>query len=207
MELRKLTHMQRDALKEVGNIGAGHAATALSQIIGRKIEMTVPEITIIDKEEMGKTMKNGTKVGVGVYTDVFGSISAHVLIFFSRDNAFSLVDIIMKRQKGETKNLEMMEESALKEIGNILSASYLNAISDFANLFLMPSIPKIIIDSNEEILKFVGFQFAQAFKNVLLIETEFVDNPNRLTANFYLIPDEKSLSIILENLNVPHKEG
>ena len=98
--------------------------------------------------------------------------------------------------------IEGMEESAIKEVGNILASSYLSAIGEFTHLKLMPSIPNILVDNLPEIVIYVSKKFQEVLENALWIETEFIDSPNRISGNFYLLPDDKALNVILKSLNL-----
>lgn len=203
MDLERLSNIQKSALKEIGNIGAGNAASALSQMVGRKIEMSVPEISIIATEEIQKTLsEQSQKKGVGIYTMVYGDVNGKILMYFEKENAFQLIDIMMGRTSGDTKSIEDIEESAIKEIGNILASSYLSAIGEFTKLRLMPSIPNIVEETLEQIVSFVSRQFQEVVGNALWIETEFIDSPNKISGNFYLLPDAVALETILKSLNL-----
>ncbi len=201
MDLNNLTKLQQSALKEIGNIGAGNAASALSQMIGRKIEMTVPDIMLISTDNIAETIK-GNEVGLGIYTKVLGDINGKILMFFLKENALQLIDIVMGQPVGTSKIIAGIEESAIMEVGNILASSYLSAIGEFTKLRLMPSIPNLALGTISETVTFVSKQFQEALGNALWIETEFLDSPNRLSGNFYLLPDDKALQIILGALNL-----
>ncbi len=201
MDLNNLTKIQQSALKEIGNIGAGNAASALSQMIGRKIEMTVPDIMLISTENIAETIK-GNEVGLGIYTKVLGDINGKILMFFLKEHALQLIDIVMGREVGTSQIIAGIEESAIMEVGNILASSYLSAIGEFTKLRLMPSIPNLALGTISETVIFVSKQFQEALGNALWIETEFLDSPNRLSGNFYLLPDDKALQIILGALNL-----
>ncbi len=202
MNMENLSNLQKSALKEIGNIGAGNAASALSQMVGRKIEMSVPEISFISTDQIQETIQNKTNIGVGIYTKVYGDINGKILMYFEKKNALQLIDILMCRETGTTKAIEGMEESAIKEVGNILASSYLSAIGEFTKLKLMPSIPNILVDNLPEIVIYVSKKFQEVLENALWIETEFIDSPNRISGNFYLLPDDKALNVILKSLNL-----
>ena len=144
-EVLSLSPMQLDALREIGNIGAGNAATALSQIINRKIDMSVPRLNILPLSEVPDVVGGADTMVAGVYLRVFGPAPSSILFLLPRDSAFSLVDMAMGRERGTTDILNAMDESALMEIGNILAGSFLNALSYFTKMTLLPSLPALAI--------------------------------------------------------------
>lgn len=145
-EFLNLSNMQLDALKEIGNVGAGNSATALSQIINRKIDMTVPQVSIMPLGDVPDVVGGSDAMVVGVFLRVYGLAPGSILFLLPRDSAFALIDMLMGREKGTTQELDFMDESALMEIGNILAGAYLNALSHFTKLTLLPSIPALALD-------------------------------------------------------------
>lgn len=200
MNLDKFNEKQLDALKELGNIGAAHAATALSQMIGHKIEMTVPTVNLVKKSELEYAHKGEEKPGVAIYTDMFGKITGKILIFFEYNNALSLIKILMG--KNDINKLTEVEESALKEVGNILASSYLNAISTIIDGVLLPSIPSISLDSLSGILSYFSLQFKGVIQNAIWIKTELLSEDQKIVGDFFLFPKDSSLDIIFNEMNV-----
>ncbi len=200
MNLNELNDKQRDALKELGNIGAAHAATALSQMLGQKIEMTVPKVDLVKRTQIEKSEKSIDKMGISIYTDVYGKITGKILIFFEYSNALNLVKMLM--QNKDISGITEIEESALKEVGNILSSSYLNAISTLIDGILLPSIPAITIDSLTGVLSFFSNKFKGVIQNALWIKTELRSETNTIVGDFFLFPHDASLNIIFEAMNV-----
>lgn len=194
--------MQLDALREIGNVGAGNAATALSQIINNKIDMTVPEVAILPLGEVPEVVGGPDAMVAGVYLRVFGLAPGSILFLLPRDSAFYLVDMLMGRSQGETQRLNSMDESALMEIGNILAGAYLNALSHFTKLTLLPSIPALAVDMAGAILSVILSQLGQMGDHALVIETEFTTDNDGVKGHFFLIPDPGSLSTILAAIGV-----
>lgn len=201
-EILKLSAMQLDALREVGNVGAGNSATALSQIINRKIDMTVPQVAIMPLGDVPDVVGGPDAMVVGVYLRVFGPAPSSILFLLPRDSAFYLVDMLMGREQGNTKSLTSMDESALMEIGNILSGAYLNSLSHFTNLTLLPSIPALAMDMAGAILSVILIQLGQMGDHALVIETEFTTDNDGVKGHFFLIPDPGSLTTILAAIGV-----
>jgi chemotaxis protein CheC len=201
-EILKLSAMQLDALREVGNVGAGNSATALSQIINRKIDMTVPQVAIMPLGDVPDVVGGPDAMVVGVYLRVFGPAPSSILFLLPRESAFYLVDMLMGRQQGSTTSLTSMDESALMEIGNILAGAYLNSLSHFTNLTLLPSIPALALDMAGAILSVILIQLGQMGDHALVIETEFTTDTDGVKGHFFLIPDPGSLTTILAAIGV-----
>ena len=131
LESFALNPIQLDALTEIGNIGAGHAATVLSQLLGERINITVPRINIVPLASASEIVGGPEVVVVGIYLRVFGDAPSSILFVFPRQAAMQLVDILVGRNPGTTNLLREYEQSALKEIGNILTGAFLYALSTF----------------------------------------------------------------------------
>lgn len=201
-EILNLSVNQLDALREIGNVGAGNSATALSQIINRKIDMTVPQVAVMPLGDVPDVVGGPDAMIVGVFLRVYGIAPGSVLFLLPRDSAFYLIDMLMGKERGTTKNLNFMDESALMEIGNILAGSYLNALSHFTNLTLLPSIPALAMDMAGAILSVVLVQLGQLGDHALVIETEFLSEDDGIKGHFFLIPDPGSLNTILAAVGV-----
>lgn len=201
-DVLNLTPLQLDALKEVGNVGAGNAATALSQIISKKIDMTVPQVAILPLGDVPDVVGGPDTMVAGVYLRVFGPAPSSILFLLPRESALSLVDMLMGRERGYTQHLDAMDESALLEIGNILAGAYLNALSFFTRFTLLPSIPALAMDMAGAILSVILIQLGQMGDHALVIETEFSTEADGVKGHFFLIPDPGSLGTILTAIGV-----
>lgn len=201
-EVTKLSSLQLDALREIGNVGAGNAATALSQIINKKIDMTVPQVSILPLGEVPDVVGGPETMVAGVFLRVFGPAPSSILFLLPRESAMYLVDMLMGRDRGATQELDAMDESALLEIGNILAGAYLNALSYFTKFTLLPSIPALAMDMAGAILSVILIQLGALGDHALVIETEFSTEGDGVKGHFFLIPDPGSLSTILAAIGV-----
>lgn len=201
-DVTKLSALQLDALKEIGNVGAGNAATALSQIINRKIDMSVPQVAILPLGEVPEVVGGPDVMVAGVFLRVYGPAPGSILFLLPRDSAFYLVDTLMGRSEKTTEYLDEMDESALLEIGNILAGAYLNALSYFTKFTLLPSIPALAMDMAGAILSVILIQLGQMGDHALVIETEFTTENDGVKGHFFLIPDPGSLGTILQAIGV-----
>ena len=189
-----------DALREVGNIGAGNSATALSQLLNRKIDMTVPSINIVPFRDVF-SRNGGEELVAGVIVRVLGDTPGNILFVFDKETALSII----KDLTGENNvQISDMGNSVLCEIGNIISGSYLNAIAKLTNLVIMPSVPAVATDMLGAILSTTFIESGQYDDYVLDIETEFKQgvHSERLGGHFYYIPMPGSLEKILNILGV-----
>ena len=197
-----LTPVQLDALKEIGNVGAGNSATALSQIINRRIDMNVPKVDLVPLEAVPDLVGGPDAIVVGIFLRVYGKAPSNILFLLPQHSAFYLVDQLMGRQHGETKTLDFMDESALMEIGNILTGAYLNAFFTFTKLTMLPSIPALAMDMAGAILNVVLVQLGQMGDQALVIETEFLSEDDGISGQFFLVPDPGSLETIISAVGV-----
>ncbi len=201
-DVLELTPIQMDALREIGNVGAGNSATALSQIINHRIDMNVPEVSIVPLGEVPDLVGGPDAMVVGVFLRVYGSAPGNILFLLPAQSAFYLVDMLMGKKHGETQSLDFMDESALMEIGNILSGAYLNALFNLTKLSLLPSIPALAMDMAGAILSVVLIQLGQMGDHALVIETEFTTDEDGIKGHFFLVPDPGSLDTILRAVGV-----
>lgn len=198
MDYLNLSPIQLDALREVGNIGAGNAATALSQLINKKVEMTVPSLNIVPFDDIFARI-GGEEVVIGVIVRVLGDTPGNVLFIFEKDVALGLIQTLIGER---TEEISEMGTSALCEVGNIISSSYMNSIARFTNLVITPSVPAVTYDMLGAILSTTFIESGQYDDLVLDIETMFTQNQKKINGHFYYIPMPGSLEKILSALGV-----
>lgn len=198
----ELSGLQLDALREIGNIGAGNAATALAQMVNAKIEMTVPRVSILSLADVPELLGGADSHVVGIYLRVQGSIGANILFVLPIDNARLLVDMLMAAPSGSTRDFSEIELSALQEVGNIVAATYLNAMVMFTQLKMVPSVPASGIDMAGAILDAILAQFGEVGDYVLVLETKFRKDRQDVVGQFFLLPEPGSLDTILSALGV-----
>lgn len=203
-ELLTLRPEQLDALREVANIGAGHAATALSQMTGQTIMISVPTINITPLEDVPPHIGDPGEPVAAVLMQMQGDLSGRTLLVFPQGTAIRLAEIMMKRPHPGGADLSELEQSAIKEAGNILSGAYMNALSDFMGLKLLPSPPSLAMDMSQAVLTTAYLQFGSDRDLVFCVETEFVmqDAGEKLRGFFLLLPDVSSLRAILRAMRL-----
>lgn len=198
MEYLNLTPIQLDALKEVGNIGSGNAATALSQLLNRKIDMTVPAVNVVPFETIFSRI-GGEEIVIGVVVRVLGDTPGNILFIFEKEVALNLIETLLGQRE---EDINEMGNSVLCEIGNIISGTFMNAIARFTNLLIMPSVPAVSYDMLGAILSTTFIEAGQFDDYVLDIETHFLDENTNISGHFYYIPMPGSLEKILNALGV-----
>ena len=203
-DIRNLKPNQLDALREVANIGAGHAATALSQMTGGTIMISVPTINIARLEEVPPQVSGPEEPVAAVLMHMLGDLTGRTLLVFPKPTAIRLSEMMLRRPQGSSVDLGELEQSAIKEAGNILSGAYMNALSDFMGLMLLPSPPSLAIDMSTAVLTTAYLQFGGDLDYVFCVESEFFmkDLNEHLRGFFLLLPDPASLQAILRAVRV-----
>jgi chemotaxis protein CheC len=201
-ELPKLSPKQLDALKEISSIGAGNAATAFSQMLNRKVMMTVPSIHIVPIKDVPQYMGGPETLVAGVYTRLLGDVFGSVLLTFPRESAFSLTDILMGKKIGTTKILTGMGRSLLKETGMIVTGSFLTALSKMVNTTIIPRVPNLTLDMVGAIIDFILIDLSQEVEFAIVIEIRFEEKQSHVSGHFFLLPNPDSLKIILKAIGV-----
>lgn len=199
--LDNVNEMYMDVLREIGNIGAGNATTSLASMINAKIDMSVPKVELMEASKLGSAICPEDEIIVGIFLEVTHDITGSMMFLMKMDSAHYLVNKLMCKDPTNTDPFDEMDLSAMKEIGNIISASYLTALSGMTNLTISPSVPYIAVDMAGAILSVPAIQFGQYGNNALLIETEFGDD-YRIGGYFILMPEEESYAKILTSLGI-----
>jgi chemotaxis protein CheC len=199
-----LNAVERDALREVANIGAGHAATALSQMTSRTIMINVPEVNIRRLEEVAEMLGPPETVVVAVAMHMMGDLTGQTMVILPEPASRTLCDLLLRRPLGSTGSFGPMEESSLKETGNILTSAYLTALSDFLGMMLVPSVPSLMTDYAGAVLTSVSLNYGQGRDIVFCVDTAFrVEGaPELLHGEFVLLPDTVSLGAIFEAIRL-----
>lgn len=200
LDLQSVTSEYFDVLKEIGNIGAGNATTALAQMLQCKVDMKVPQVRLLEFKDVGEEMGGEEQIMAGIYLVVEGDITGSIMFLLEKDSARHLVGKLMGMEP-EGDEFSEMELSALKEIANIITGSYLNSLSALTNLKIFPSIPALSIDMAGAILSVPAIEFGTVGDNILLIETQFTDDMD-MNGYFILVPDLESYEKILHSLGL-----
>src|SRR3954465_8855591 len=205
MEVRDLKESQLDAIREVANIGAGHAATALSGMTNRTIMITVPRVFVRPLEEACDLVTAPDEVVAAVLMHMMGDLTGRALVLFPQRSAYTVCDFLLRRPVGTTQVFGEMEQSGLKEAGNILASAYLNALSDFMGMMLVPSVPSLVIDLSGAVLTSAHLNFGHDREYAFCVETSFriEGSSDPMGGHFLLLPDVASLRSIFDAIRIP----
>ena len=199
--LDQVNDMYFDVLKEIGNIGAGNATTAISHMLNIKVDMEVPKVEFLTFQELPTAISAEEETVVGIYLEVESDIGGSMMFLLKMESARYLVNRLMGRPDDYEEEFSEMDLSAIKEIGNIISGSYLSALSSMTNMVITASVPYLAIDMAGAILSVPAIQFGQYGDNALLIQTEFGDDV-KIQGFFILMPDVESYDKILTSLGI-----
>ena len=202
MTLEQVTDNYYDVLKEIGNIGAGNAMTALSQMLQCKVDMQVPQVRLLDFAAVGDMMGGEEQIMVGVFLGVEGDITGSMMFMVEEESARHLIQKITMGMLPAGSEFEEMGLSAMKEVGNIITGAYLNSLSTLTNLKIFPTPPALTVDMAGAILSVPAIQFGIFGDKILLIQSKFYDEIE-LDGYFILIPDLESYAKILTALGLP----
>lgn len=201
INLDALTDMQFDVLKEIGNIGAGNATTALSQMINMKIDMSVPKVALVPLSEISGIIGSEEMVIVGIMLGMEGDITGTMMFLLKVDSAHRIVNQLMGVDSAADAEFNEMEYSALGEIGNIIAGSYLSALSSLTGLKIAATVPATTIDMAGAILSVPAIEYGKIGDKVLFIETQLGED-DFLNGYIVMVPEVESYGKILTSLGI-----
>lgn len=203
INVERMSQEYFDILKELGNIGAGNATTALAQMLQCKVDMKVPQVQLLEFKEVGEMVGGAEQQMTAIYLGVEGEITGSIMFLMDMPTAKHLVAKMLMGM-GASRGIggfTEMELSALLEIGNIIAGSYLNSLSDLTRLTIYPTIPSIATDMAGAILSVPAIEFGVYGDKLLLIQTQFSDEIE-LNGYFILVPDVDSYARMLASLGI-----
>lgn len=206
ISLDNLDDMQYDVLKEIGNIGAGNATTALSKMLSIKVDMSVPNVALIPFSEISSFIGSEEQTVVGILVGIEGDVDGMMMFLFDMKSAHHLVNSLMMRdldydESEDVASFSEMDMSALSEIGNIVSGSYLNALAGLTNLKIISTIPSLTVDMVGALLSVPAAEFGKYGDKLLMIQSQFGEM-EFVTGYFLLIPELESYDKILASLGM-----
>lgn len=200
MPFLKLNNVQMDILKETSNIGMGHAATALSQMIGHPVKLRVPHVTITKISQVPESLGGAEKMMVGITLQVLGDARGSILLLFPQESAHRLLYNLIGDQ-GKVLIMNEVTISALKEVGNILASAYLSALGSMLHKTLIPSVPLLAYDMAGAVVDYVLIDLSKSSDLAMLVETDFIGESSSdlaIKGHFFLIPDPSTLDMFLD---------
>lgn len=198
----ELSDMHIDVLTEIGNIGAGNTATSLSQLLEQSVDISVPKVKILSFDETIQALGGPEKICVGIFTQISGDIKGFMMFILEQEFSHLALNVLMGKNITSYKQMTEMDYSAVSEIGNIMSASYICAISSLTGMDIQISIPSVSIDMLGSIMSVPVIEFGKIGDKVLFIEGDFVGSSQNITSRIILIPDMESLNKIMKSLGI-----
>jgi chemotaxis protein CheC len=196
---KTLTEFQKDALQEVGNIGIGQATTSLSQMVNRKVGISIPDMKLLPLIEVPALVKNEAPV-VGVILKLTGDAKGFLLLLLSKSTAKMLIKLIIG-ESDETKGFDEMEVSVLMELANIMGGTYISSLSNFLSITIGISTPSQAYDRSDTIIEQVLGLMSPDVKDVLFLKTEFTINEEKIDGKILIFTDADSLKNMLDAIN------
>ena len=202
IDIDNMNSMVIDILKELGNIGAGNAATALASMISKKVDMHVPNVRVLEFKNVAEILGGEENIIVGIYFELSEDIQGNIMFALDMQSAINLTNLLYGRKK-TVDEMDESDISALNEIGNILASSYSNSLSQLTGLKMFISIPSLTIDMAGAILSVPAIQYGYIADHALMIETVFEgEDETFIRGNLFFIPDLDSFEKIFKALGV-----
>jgi chemotaxis protein CheC len=196
----EFNEVELDALKEMGNIGCGNAATSLSNMLNKKVYLSFPIVKYVKVEDVPKYVKNKDSICVGVFFNITGDLVGNMLLIFTEKSAKDLISVLMGVPVSEIE-LDDMSLSGLKETGNIIFGNYLNSLADFFEMTLLPSVPHVAIDTPASMMNSIAAYQSQYFNNVLLTDADIFVEGESVFGDFVLMFDNESTKKIIKSIH------
>jgi chemotaxis protein CheC len=200
LTLEQMSTTYYDVLKEIGNIGAGNATTALASLLQSKVDMKVPQVMMLEFKDVGTLLGGEEQELAAAYLGVEGDINGSILFLIKKETAMMIAKKLLGDYCGD--DLGEMECSAVKEVSNIITGSYLNAIATLTGLTIYPSVPDLAVDMAGAILSVPAIQFGIMGDKILLIQSQLT-NEIEMDGYFIMVPEPESYVKILTSLGIP----
>ncbi len=202
---KNLTEFQFDAFKEITNIGAGNAATAISDILSDRVEMSVPSVYIIDMNEMTSIL-GGPEVEVtGILLRVYGDIDGMIMFILEKQFCHTLLSVLLNKQINSFEEIDDMDLSLFQEMGNIIVGGYVNALASMLDMEIKMSTPETAIDMVGAILSYPAHYFGTMGDKVLFVKEDFLSESSVITSHLLIMPQPESFDKIFSKLGLMYE--
>ncbi len=202
LNLEQLNDMHIDVLKEIGNIGAGNAATSLSQMLNTEVDMTVPTVKILDINDAANALGGPENAVIGILAKLYGDIEGIMMFIIEQNFAKTVLTSLLGVEDVSCDKLSEMELSAISEIGNIMISAYTGSISTLSQLNMKTSVPAITVDMVGAILSVPAIEMSSVSDKIIFIEDDFLSDNREVSANMMLVPTMDSLSRLMLKLGI-----
>jgi chemotaxis protein CheC len=193
---------QIDALREIGNIGASHASTALTTLLKQDILVDVPECFICKTLEAPYVLGDAEQPVVAVYLDAYGKGKGSMLLILTEDIAKKMTDMLLWQNHDPLRSITEDDKEAISEIGNICGSAYLNAISNLLGVTMLPSPPGFAVGMLGAVLEYPATMASEEYENLVIIKTHFVTEGQRFPGYFIYIPDRETEKLLMQKFGI-----
>ena len=197
-----LNEIQLDALKEIGNIGSGNAASALSSMLERMVNISVPKINVLDYNSVCEALGGPEELLVGILFSISGDITGMIMFLLHKEFAHMVLNSLVGSDFDGYSELDEMDKSTIQEVGNIMAASYINAMAALTGLTIDLSVPTMNVDMAGALLSVPAIYYANISDKIILIEDEFGHDQVGASSHILLIPEVDGLKKIMESLGL-----
>lgn len=200
----QLNDMHIDALREIGNIGSGNAASSLAMMLSVQVDISVPVVRILDYEQVMDELGGPEQMIVGLLLCLDGEVNGMIMFLLHQEFANKLIGSLLGEAPdvGAQGEIDEMSYSALQEVANIMAASYVNAISSLTDLNINISVPSMCVDMLGAILSVPAIHYANISDKMIFIEDKFSGQGLETPNHILLIPDVESLGKIMDRLGI-----
>ncbi|WP_312811743.1 chemotaxis protein CheC [Sedimentibacter sp.] len=198
----ELNDLHIDVLKEIGNIGAGNAATSLSTMLSKRIDMNVPEVSLLNYNDVIESIGGAENIIVGILVSFEGDIDGVILFLLKKEFVHLILNSLLGTELKSFEEISEMEMSALSEIGNIMVSSYVNSISSLTNMKIEITVPSLNIDMSGALLDAVTAEFSEAADRVIFIKEKYFCQDETVYSHMLLLPSMTSLGILLKRFGI-----
>jgi chemotaxis protein CheC len=202
LNLDQLNEIHIDVLREIGNIGAGNAATSLSQMLDTTVDMAVPTVRILDINDAATALGGPENAVVGILVKLYGDIEGIMMFIIEQDFVKTALQVLLGEDMVQCEKLSEIELSAISEIGNIMISAYINSIGTLSQLNIKTSVPAVSVDMVGAILSVPAIEMSSVSERIIFIEDDFLSRKDQISANMLLVPSMDSLSKLMRQLGI-----
>ncbi len=204
---QNLNELQLSLIQEIGNIGAGNAATALSTMIDKRVDISVPTVDICPTEDLPALLGGRDQLVLAIYLAVQGDVSMYMMLVFERPSGLKLADMLLFQKRSEeelngTGEINQMDESALMELGNILGSHYLTALTDFTKIHMIPGPPSLTYDMLSSVVDFIQIELEEAVERAFILNTDIMVEEEKIDGYILMLPVHESIKTMVKNMGL-----
>ena len=202
LSIDELNEIHLDVLREIGNIGAGNAATSLSQMLNAEVNMSVPKVRILDISDAATALGGPENPVVGILTKISGEIDGLMMFIVGQSFAGAVLESLLGEKQVSYAALTEMQLSAISAIGNIMISAYLGSISTLSQMSIKSSVPAIAVDMVGALLSVPAIEMRTVSDKIIFIQEDFLSSADDITSNMMLIPSMESLDRLMQKLGI-----